>query len=837
MEEKAVDAETAAMLRTELTDGVARSGLTIDQVVARSRLGRTTVSQALNSVDRVPSSRTVAVLARVLNLDERRVMALRSAALAEQQVDANGLGKPIGECDPLDLEVHPAGERRESRIALPGYVSREHDVALAELVAAAHEDGRSGMAVLVGSSSTGKTRACWEAVQPLARDGWRLWHPYYPTSIEAARAGVEHVGPRTVVWLNEAQRYLDLGEEMAAAIHAVLTDSSRAPVLVLCTLWPTYERQYSTRPRLGQPDTYARTRELLAGRCLTVPDEFDEAALQQAEQLAAGGDRDLSRVLDRDHRGRIAQHLAGTPELLRRYETAQPAAKALLHAAMDARRLGVDLDLPLGLLADAAAGYLDPDELDVLAEEDWLELALKQLGEPVHGNLAPLRLVRHHPRQVPPHGTATPTPERPFYRLTDILEQHGRQLRRPKCPPASFWIAAHTHVDEASVLARLGKAASDRYRSQWADAFYRRAAEGGDAGAMCELARMRENVGDIKEAVALYWQAAHSGRVRAFSQVVEIWASTGHLREAEELALHAAEAGDASGLRDVAWAHCEAGNGAEGEAMYRRAAEAGDRLAMNELACMHEERGEQAEAEQWAFRAAEAGYPYTVSELVRRRESAGNSAEAERLAFLAVERGSGRALGDLAWMRAQAGKHSEAEALYQRAADLGDMSSLYEIALIRELAGDHAQAEILYAQANEAAGSFASQNLVMIRERAGASEEAERLAAEAAQAGDPAVLTTLATMRDKAGAHEVALAMYERAARAGDTMARGSLALQRDAAGDHEGADRLALQAADAGDSSAINTLARERGDTDSVSRTRVLRYGLDPDGKPAQPW
>ena len=40
-------------------------------------------------------------------------------------------------------------------------------------------EGSSGIAVLVGGSSTGKTRACWEALQ-LLRDqkpGWRLWHP------------------------------------------------------------------------------------------------------------------------------------------------------------------------------------------------------------------------------------------------------------------------------------------------------------------------------------------------------------------------------------------------------------------------------------------------------------------------------------------------------------------------------------------------------------------------------------------------------------------------------------------------------------------------------------
>ena len=86
---------------------------------------------------------------------------------------------------------------------------REHDQLLAGVVRAA-ADGRSGIAVLVGGSSTGKTRACWEALG-LLRDqqpGWRLWHPIDPTRPDAALRELPRIGPRTVVWLNEAQFYL-----------------------------------------------------------------------------------------------------------------------------------------------------------------------------------------------------------------------------------------------------------------------------------------------------------------------------------------------------------------------------------------------------------------------------------------------------------------------------------------------------------------------------------------------------------------------------------------------------------------------------------------------------
>ena len=65
---------------------------------------------------------------------------------------------------------------------------------LAETVRQARR-GCSRMLVLVGESSAGKTRACWEAVQPLAERGRWLWHPFDPTRAEAALEDL-HVSAR-----------------------------------------------------------------------------------------------------------------------------------------------------------------------------------------------------------------------------------------------------------------------------------------------------------------------------------------------------------------------------------------------------------------------------------------------------------------------------------------------------------------------------------------------------------------------------------------------------------------------------------------------------------------
>ncbi|MEV6576426.1 helix-turn-helix domain-containing protein [Streptomyces sp. NPDC051577] len=524
-------------LRRMLDDGRARAGLNKTQLAARTGLGRTTVSAAFQADGGVPSADTVAALADALKLPHGRLLELRREAAGDSGTaagDVSGPGKPISEWEPHALEVHPAGPAKttanpdiRSRRMLPGYVRREHDQVLARTV----EDvaaGHSRIVVLVGSSSTGKTRACWECVQPLAEHGWLLWHPFDPTRAEAALEALHHVRPRTVVWLNEAQHYLGdgaNGERIAAAVHHLLTSPERGPVLVLGTLWPEYATRYTALPAAGEPDPHSRVRELLSGRMVSVPEVFDSAALAGAAEFAASGDRLLADALTRARAdGRLAQDLAGAPELLNRYQHATPGAKAILEAAMDARRLGVGLHLPQGFLTDAATDYLTDTDYDLLPD-DWAERAYAELAELVHGKQAPLRRTTPRPARRPPSpsspATSPPAPAAsgPVFRLADYLEQHGRTSRRHLCPPASFWHAAHTHLTSHDDLDGLAHEAKDRLRRLWAYRLFQRAAYHGNVDALTRLAQMREEVGDREGAEALYRQAAEHADTDALTRL------------------------------------------------------------------------------------------------------------------------------------------------------------------------------------------------------------------------------------------------------------------------------------------------------------------------------
>jgi hypothetical protein len=301
-------------------------------------------------------------------------------ALPRPDSDVTVAGRPLEEVtDPFALEVHRPVQPEDAPPGLPVlplYVPRVHDEVLVQVVRAA-ADGRNGIAVLVGGSSTGKTRACWEALA-LLRDQdppWRLWHPIDPSRPDAA-------------------------------LRELLRDPGRAPVLVLATVWPGFWNVLTARP-VGGDDQHAQARELLAGHDIAVPAAFTPA---QMGQLAGASDVRMVLAGRAAPDGAVIQFLAGAPELLARYRNAPPAAAALIDAAMDARRLGMGAGLPQAFLEAAAPGYLTDAEWDGLGE-DWLEQALAYTAVPCNGARGPLTRIRPRPtRPGPPPATARTSP-------------------------------------------------------------------------------------------------------------------------------------------------------------------------------------------------------------------------------------------------------------------------------------------------------------------------------------------------------------------------------------------------------------------------------------------
>ncbi len=665
-------------MSTLLADGLAQAGLNKAQLAARAGLGRTTVHAAFQADAAPPSAQTLVALAQLLRLPVPELLRLRRIAAGEsptQERAEDGPGRPIGQWDAHALEVHPAGAVGDVfdgngpvRPVLPGYIARGHDRALAGAVKDALA-GHSRIVVMVGASSTGKTRACWEAVQPLAEHGWRLWHPFFPTRIEAALEGILRVRPHTVVWLNDTQHYVgDLrhGERIAALLHTLLTRSESRPVLVLGSLWPEYAGQYTAVPLPHVGDPHSRTRELLAGCLLTIPSVFTEEELGQAAVLAGQGDELLADTLTRTSSdGRVTQDLAGAPELLRRYAQASPAARAMIEAAMDACRLGVGVPLPQAFLSEAAAGYLDDHDFDQLTD-DWEQTALTELTQLVHGKQAPLRRTRARPAAAAP-GTAPPAADTavgqgPTFRLADYLDQRGRRDRREVTPPDSFWHAAHTHLTRPDDLIELARAAQRRNLDDWASHLRYRAADLGDLNSLYVLALMRERAGDTAGAETLYRQAVAAGDTDALHDLALLLERAGDREQAEDVARQATAAGSIDTFYDLARLREDGGDEDGARALYRQAATAEGAAALATAALHREQAGDLAAAEELYRQAADAGHRSALRALAGLREKAGDLAGAHALLQQAVDADDLAAAYDLARIKRKTAELAEAMA-------------------------------------------------------------------------------------------------------------------------------------------------------------------------------
>ncbi|MBG0818283.1 hypothetical protein [Planomonospora sp. ID82291] len=460
-------------------------------------------------------------------------------------------GSAIAGLDPLDLEVHPAirpDTDADTWEALPAYIPRTHDRLLADLLADVHAQGRSRFRVLVGGSSTGKTRACWEAVRDLPSP-WRLWHP---RTAEALLADIGNVAPHTVVWLNETQRYLltpepETSRRAATQLRALITDPDRGPILVLGTLWPPHwDKLTAAFP--DPPDLYDQAGELLKGRTLRLPEAFTGDDLTAAVAHAGhSGDARLAEALRNASDGRLTQYLAGGFALAERYDNAGPGARALLDAAVDARRLGHSLLLPRALLEYAAAGYLTDEQWETTAADDnWLEEAFAYVTNHTACRGARAPLTRHRPR--PGDSGRHPSASGDVrYRLADYLEQYGAEQRAHLCPSASLWDAATLHASPVDQVV-LGMQAQVRLRYRHAIELHEAAMAAGSAEAMQELAIWRAQTGEVEEGERLAIAAMRRGHTDALFRLSIEADRAGEHERAERLANEAADDGRLSGL-------------------------------------------------------------------------------------------------------------------------------------------------------------------------------------------------------------------------------------------------------------------------------------------------
>ena len=829
------------------------------------------------------------------------MIADKLAALAAASADAGGPARPtrpagavrVSEADPRRLGVHAAisvpGVPGE---ALPEYVPRDVDAVgsgVRAMMTATAEQG--GFVLLVGGSSVGKTRSAVEAVKAVLPDWW-LVHPAGPAEVAALAAAPPS---RTVIWLDELQRYLEGEHALTGGVVRTLLDAPH-PAVIIGTMWPNFYEAYTAMPTPGGADPHSREREVLDLAVIVRIGAAFSPAEQDRARAAATRDPRLRVALEAAGYG-LTQTLAAAPQLVARWEDAQaasPYAWAVLTAALDAARLGARAPLSPEFLLATAQGYCTSQQ-QAEAPENWFEQAVAYATAKLHGAAAALSPVGTGMGQIA------------GYTVADYLIQHASRERFHARVPASTWDAALGHVRDPADAARLADSARNRLLYRYAIPLYRHAGGAGDGDAAWNLAVMLDKRGDQYGAEQALRISADAGDGRAVWELFGLLAERGDLEgvvqvmraridagngdpielsidspAAERLARLLAEQGDLDRLRALAdGRHWEAAKRLAGLLAERgdldelRAwANAGDGYAAWQLANLLDSRGDRdgaiqvlrPHADHWFAAEGLAFLLYLRGDLdgLRDRADAGDRWAAERLADLLDSRGDRDGAIQVLRARADAGAEYAIEQLAELLARHGDLDGLRAWA-------DTGDGYAAWRAAERLAGLLADRgDLDGLRDRADAGDRyaAERLAGLLADRGD------LDGLRDRADAGDSPAA--ERLA--GLLADRGDLDGLRDRtdAGDRYAAERLAglladrgdldelRERADAGDSPAAERLAgllADRGDLDGLrDRTdagdryaaerlaglladqlikqghaeeaeRLRRFGLNPDG------
>ena len=697
-------------------------------------------------------------------------------------------GRPVAQWNPVDLGVHQV----IGGGPMPIYIRRPHDELLRAVMDPAVPTSR--LVVVRGGSSTGKTRAAYEAVADRLAD----WQLDYPLNVAALAARLDAGIPaRTVLWLGELRQYADAdgGPAVLGRLADLLQGEDH---LVITTVWPEQWNTYTAAARAG-PGTadpagtagrlLERLPELTAsdpagidparGGVIEVPARFTTAEMTTA---ATAGDSVLAEAAaaaaSAGKDGQVTQFLAGVPDLLRRYvgPGGDPYGQAVITAAMDAARLGHASPLPAALVQEAAVGYLTgPQRTEDIAS--WRDTALAWATEELKGAVRALQPV------PPPSGTGVAG-----YQVADYLDQHGRRNRQDQLGPPSLWDALTARTASASDLARLGQAARDRGLYRHAAALWTTAATLGSTNAARQLITHLRQVSPVDTTRAAQWAVSHASLDDpwAVAELLGTLDAAGVSDAAAALASRAAGHASVDDPQAVAWllrALDAAGASDAVTALASRAAghaSVDDPQAVAELLRALDEAGASGAAAALLARDpaghASVDDPQAVAELLRALDAAGASDAVTALASRAAGHASvddPRAVAELLRALDAAGASGAAAALASRAAghaSLDDPWAVAELLGALDAAGASGAAAAL---ASRAAGHaslddpWAVAELLGALDAAGASGAAAALASRAAghaSLDDPWAVAELLGALDAAGASGAAAALASRAA-------------------------------------------------------------------------
>ncbi|NLU79122.1 tetratricopeptide repeat protein [Micromonospora sp. HNM0581] len=651
------------------------------------------------------------------------------------------------------LGVHPAislKERSAGSAEHPSYVERDIDQEIIDSLRGLEATG--GIVAVVGPAAAGKTRTAYETVLKVFPD-WKLLIP--PSGMDLLHlTESEAVPSRTIVWLDEADRFFEGAPQVARAIRRIILDPGKA-VIFVATLWPGKLVQLTRGPGSDHSShesvitdaasdsamyqdglALASAERRYAGHVKDVirlaqihdlPPWYSQQELRRATRLAETDPR-LAEALRLSVNHELARALAAAPALIRKIANpdSEPGS-ALLRSAIDLRRAGHPAALPEALLSRMAEIlYLSPYERARL-RKDWFLAAVEWATVPVSGKVAALMPRADRIGQID------------GYEVSDILVEWSSRRGRVGDPnPDLFWDVVAEQADPTACLP-IGKCALDEGFEAAAEKAWGRAAGAGKPAGMYNLALLAYRRG--QEDKFLHWHK-------------KAW-SCGHVESATDLGYHFSESGDL----------------AAAERWYSRAAEKGDVRAAYNLGLLLLDSGRESEAAEWYAKAVEAGDTDSMVNLAYIYNQQGKSEEATALYTKAAHGGNSMAMSNLGLLMSRKGEYEEAQRWYRQAIELGYARAVFGLAAVQAELGDHDNAIQSYMRAIDSGEPRAWNNLGLLYQRLGLREKARAALRSGAESGDNRAMANLGALYLEEGEKEEASVWFERGRSAGGHLA------------------------------------------------------------------
>ncbi len=612
-----------------------------------------------------------------------------------------------GDADPIALGVRPT-HRETGLPPLPPYVGRDRDRELNAAVAQAR--ARGGLVLVLGEPFAGKSRTALAALADQL-GGFRVYAPARGADLRGLPALLQGRPGRYAVWLDDLDGHLGEG----GLEPRLLTQLSALRVVVLATMRDEAYDEHRHEPH-GRVLDLARTVEL-AGRWSPA-----ERALL-ARSAGRTGDSRLTAAAASSGPEGLAAYLGLGPLLWEEWWRARradrhPRGHALVRAALDLARCGLDGPLPMDLLLKVHEGYADVAGMDREPVAD----ALAWAAEPRHGLRLLVRVTGDTWRAAP-----------------FLVETAARHETFPAVDGQVWGCALEAAREgEARDFAKIAAGAREAFR---------RAADDGDSHALHNLGVLAESLGEGEEAEEWFRRAAEAGQSRSAARLGRMLADRGEGRRAEPYLEQAAEAGDAEAatllgkvLRERAKKWLSAGQkGGSAKAAhllgdhlmgagdiddafscYLDASNAGYAPVALSLARLHMLWKEPMMADVWLRRAADAGDAEAAEAL---KSVADNRIHTLDEAVEYFAGGRGLDVVNLGVLLETHGRADEARDWYLKGQEQGDAYGAFRLAELAERQGERATALGWYRRAAEMGHPGAERVLAERRGAAGTVNE------------------------------------------------------------------------------------------------------------------